>query len=73
MATRRGLLGLGLLILGASTAGLSTSCLSVRAEGPPAAAVAPAFSLKDHRGQTVSLAQITANGPAVLVFYRGYW
>lgn len=52
---------------------MSTSCLSVRAQGPPAAALAPAFSLEDHRGHAVSLAQITADGPAVLVFYRGHW
>jgi peroxiredoxin len=34
---------------------------------------APDFSLKDQTGRTVTLASLTQNGPAVLVFYRGYW
>ncbi len=34
---------------------------------------APSFSLPDHNGKQVSLDSLTANGPAVLVFYRGYW
>lgn len=34
---------------------------------------APAFSLSDASGGTVSLADALATGPAVLVFYRGDW
>ena len=34
---------------------------------------APSFSLKDPSGAEVSLASLTASGPAVLVFYRGDW
>ena len=35
-------------------------------------AEAPAFSLTDHTGATVSLADFTGT-PVVLVFYRGFW
>ena len=35
-------------------------------------AVAPAFSLTDHGGATVSLADFR-DTPVVLVFYRGFW
>lgn len=34
---------------------------------------APAFSLPSGAGEAVSLASLTADGPAVLVFYRGDW
>jgi peroxiredoxin len=37
------------------------------------AAPAPAFTLTDHHGENVSLAELTRTGPAVLVFYRGHW
>lgn len=35
--------------------------------------IAPGFSLVDEQGQQVTLASATANGPVVLVFYRGFW
>lgn len=35
--------------------------------------VAPDFSLPDHTGKTVTLDGLVGNGPAVVVFYRGYW
>ena len=35
--------------------------------------VAPDFTLKDHRGQTVSLHEARAAGPVLLVFFRGFW
>jgi cytochrome oxidase Cu insertion factor (SCO1/SenC/PrrC family) len=38
-----------------------------------AAAQAPDFSLSDQTGVTTSLTTLTAHGPAVLVFYRGFW
>jgi len=34
---------------------------------------APAFSLADQGGEQVTLAQLTAEGPATQVFYRGHW
>jgi hypothetical protein len=35
--------------------------------------VAPDFSLATHKGDTVTLDDLVANGPAVVVFYRGFW
>jgi hypothetical protein len=34
---------------------------------------APEFELKDATGQTHRLTELIADGPAVVVFYRGYW
>jgi len=34
---------------------------------------APAFSLPNHRGETVVLADRLARGPVVLSFFRGRW
>jgi len=34
---------------------------------------APGFSLPDAASNTVTLDTLTATGPAVVVFYRGYW
>ncbi len=47
-------------------------------QGVPAAAIKvgdrmPTFSLTDANGGQVSLAQLVAGGPAVIVFYRGGW
>ena len=36
-------------------------------------AAAPQFTLNDTAGQPVSLSSLTAQGPALLVFYRGHW
>lgn len=47
-------------------AGAGASALAVGAQ-------APAFSLPDARGGNVALAHLTAQGPVVLVFYRGAW
>jgi peroxiredoxin len=35
--------------------------------------LAPDFSLSDSTGATVTLAELTADLPCVLVFYRGHW
>jgi hypothetical protein len=35
--------------------------------------IAADFSLPDDTGKVVPLASLLAHGPAVLVFYRGYW
>lgn len=44
-------------------------------ESAPAAAdaSAPEFSLASHDGRMVSLDELVARGPAILVFYRGHW
>lgn len=60
----------------ALVAALAASChwhLTTRT--PPAAdtAKAPEFSLPDADGKTVVLSDLLAKGPAVVVFYRGYW
>lgn len=47
--------------------------LTPRSPGPAVQAPAPAFTLTDHHGENVSLAELTRTGPAVLVFYRGHW
>lgn len=36
-------------------------------------AAAPDFSLPDQTGKEVTLDSLLDKGPAVLVFYRGYW
>jgi hypothetical protein len=44
--------------------------------GKPALKVgdkAPDFSLPNGDGKPVSLSELTAKGPVVLIFYRGYW
>lgn len=52
----------------------ATSCRLETAEAPvPAQALAPELSLLAHDGRTVTLDQLLARGPAVLVFYRGHW
>lgn len=52
----------------------ATGC-RLRTEQAPAAeqALAPDFELPSHEGRAVSLGQLLARGPAVLVFYRGHW
>ena len=52
----------------------ATGCRLETAEAPvPAQALAPELSLLAHDGRTVTLDQLLARGPAVLVFYRGHW
>ena len=47
----------------------------LKTEQPPAAVerVAPELGLPAHDGSTVELADLVANGPAIIVFYRGHW
>lgn len=53
---------------------LLASCgVSTRAPAIKAKQQAPDFELPDEQGNRVRLGQLTAKGPAVLVFYRGYW
>ncbi|KZE47125.1 alkyl hydroperoxide reductase [Brevibacillus parabrevis] len=46
---------------------------SARAAGLEAGAQAPDFSLTDQNGASMTLSELTANGPVVLLFYRGVW
>ena len=67
-------LGLGItlgLVLGTGTA--SGCRLHTEAAPVAAQARAPELELLAHDGRTVSLGQLLARGPAVLVFYRGHW
>lgn len=54
---------------------LATGCATLvpRSEGPAQRAKAPEFTLTGHDGKSYSLAGLTKRGPAVVVFYRGFW
>jgi len=58
-------------------AGLLFWANAVLAQADPAALAvgskAPSFSAKDQHGRTVSLEQLQAKGPVIVIFYRGYW
>ena len=71
---RRSLLGslVSALALGAISFA-STGCLHTRGPSVALEAPAPDFTLKSHEGKDVSLASLLRDGPAVLVFYRGFW
>ncbi len=53
---------------------LAQSC-ALHSTGTPLAvgSTAPDFALPDSEGQTWRLSEMIADGPAVVVFYRGYW
>lgn len=71
---RRGLLALaGLLVAFGAYGYFFQYRLSTRNPGNVAHGGAPAFALADESGKTTTLTALTAHGPAVLVFYRGYW
>lgn len=40
---------------------------------PEIGQAAPDFTLHDQSGAVVSLQDLTRDGPAVIIFYRGYW
>ncbi|NUP09404.1 MAG: hypothetical protein HOW73_25405 [Polyangiaceae bacterium] len=60
-------------VLGLASATVGAGCVSTRGPSVPQGAIAPSFTLKSHLGTEVSLDSLTAQGPAVLVFYRGFW
>ncbi|MBK9261775.1 MAG: redoxin domain-containing protein [Polyangiaceae bacterium] len=62
-----------LFVLATFVALVGVACVKTRAPSVATNAPAPAFSLTDSAGKQVSLADLTANGPAVIAFYRGYW
>ncbi|HGG56325.1 MAG TPA: hypothetical protein ENK31_00840 [Nannocystis exedens] len=60
----------------AATAGLFFGVVGCHHEGttiPVGTQLAPSFATADAAGQSVSLAGMLAKGPAVVVFYRGFW
>jgi len=59
----------------AAALGLGAPGCRLRTEqAPPAVeARAPDFSVRAHDGRTVTLGDLLAKGPAILVFYRGHW
>ena len=59
------------LALAASVA--SCRKLETRTPAIEKKAVAPDFELTDTEGRKHSLDEMVASGPAVVVFYRGYW
>lgn len=54
---------------------LAAGCavLVPRSAGPVERAKAPDFTLTGHDDKPHSLAGLTKRGPAVVVFYRGFW
>jgi hypothetical protein len=64
---------LGAVLLFAGYQYLIVWRLSTRTAPVAAGVAAPDFTLQDDGGRSVSLASLTARGPAVLVFYRGFW
>jgi len=60
----------------ALTGALAGCLLGCHREGttiPAGEQVAPDFTAQDTGGQTITLEGLLASGPAVLVFYRGFW
>jgi hypothetical protein len=70
MVGRRGFFG---SLFCAAAGAASSGCLSTRGPVVPQGSPAPPFSLKSHLGTAISLDSLTATGPAVIVFYRGFW
>lgn len=53
-------------------AGCGAVSIDVAKPAPRSLASAPEFTLPSPRGD-VALRDVLANGPALLVFYRGFW
>jgi len=71
-----GTVGLPAAALAAAAVMLASGCLpKLDTRTPPveATALAPEFDLQDADGATHRLRDLIADGPAVVVFYRGYW
>lgn len=62
-----------LAAVGAAFALGAVGCLKTRGPSLPLDAKAPQFKLKSNDGRDVELRRLTADGPAVVVFYRGFW
>ena len=75
-AARRRWLGRSLALLLGALVCLAAACswrLHTRAPAKSELSVAPDFALPDYRGGVVTLDGLLAKGPAVVIFYRGYW
>jgi len=58
------------------TLGLLVGCLGrleTRATPLSLDELAPGFTLQTHDGERLTLNGLLANGPTVIVFYRGHW
>ena len=56
--------------------GQNASATNFQLEATPGLYVgsqAPDFTAQTHEGETVTLSELTAKGPVVLIFYRGAW
>lgn len=53
---------------------VAVACGPIRSTTTPldVAAPAPELGLEDQRGQPITIAELTAEGPALLVFNRGH-
>ncbi len=69
----RGLAVLNILLLLGSVWVLFGMLALPAPDGVTALTVAPDFTLPDHQGRAVSLSEAWAQGPVLLVFYRGFW
>lgn len=61
------------LVVGAAFASFGAGCLRTRGPSVAMDAAAPQFNLKSNDGRDVELRRLIADGPAVIVFYRGFW
>jgi hypothetical protein len=61
------------LVLSIASAGCVTGLTVTREARLATSAPAPDFTLASHTGAPVTLTSALANGPVVLVFYRGHW
>ncbi len=52
---------------------LGCGTLTPRSEGPPPQAAAPPFTLLAQDGKRYALTDLIRRGPALVVFYRGFW
>jgi cytochrome oxidase Cu insertion factor (SCO1/SenC/PrrC family) len=74
LAVMRSIVSLRALGLATALVGTAAACRLHTEQTPVAAqARAPDFALPAHDGRTVTLAELVARGPALVVFYRGHW
>ncbi len=64
-----------LLVLATASSLVASAGCRLTTEAAPVAAqqTAPDFELPSHEGGMVGLDDLLAQGPAVIVFYRGHW
>ena len=65
---------IGVALMAFFTIGVTVlSRVPASAGAPAVGAKAPDFTLPDTNHKNVSLAQLTASGNVLVIFYRGYW